>query len=248
MKPTLAIGWDVGGWAGKKQGLAAFIVRPGRTPELVAPPLVRRIGAHKGGIRLADFVALAGVDTAAAIEDLRLVIAIDAPLGFPKAFRDLLGGNPEAGWRGGRQLENPYALRETDRHIEARFKLPLSAPFDKLGNNATVAMHHVARWRVEDGLQVPPFDRPDGHQPAAIEVYPAIVRQSPTGSRPDWYRELAGEWATRSDDAGDAVVCAALALAWAHPYEWGLPRLQGPTVPLPGGEGWIYYPKASQWR
>ena len=69
----------------------------------------------------------------------------------PLAFTELLARRRElrlSKW--GAELDNPLAYRETDRHIYRTFlKRPLSGSFDKLGNNATVAMVHTSardRW------------------------------------------------------------------------------------------------------
>ena len=166
----------------------------------------------------------------------RVVIGIDAPLGFPNAFVALTAGRRLTQQFGEGMGGNPYAFRETDRHVATRFKWPLSGAFDKLGNNATVAMHYVAAWKA-DGLSIVPFDNPRAQDDVALEVYPAIVRTRERGARPPWYRELAPGWATRSGDDADAVVCAALAVAWACRGRWGLPILAEPPGPLPQGEG-----------
>ena len=163
----------------------------------------------------------------------RVILAVDAPFGFPHAFRALLNGTPATHWRASGQISNPYAYRQTDRVIHQRFKTPLSASFDKLGNNATVAMHCLAAWREESRLQVLPFDESDADEPVAIEVYPALIRTSATGARPDWYRLIAPDWVDTTGDASDAVVCAALAMAWACPGQWGLPMLASPPADLP---------------
>jgi hypothetical protein len=52
----------------------------------------------------------------------------------------------------------------------------LSASFDKLGNNATVAMHHARRLAQQHRAHVLPFDEPDGAAVSIIEVYPALAK------------------------------------------------------------------------
>ena len=71
----------------------------------------------------------------------RLALGIDAPLAFPRALADLL-----AGWGSGfpvpqREIDNPYAYRDCERWLYQHYgKKPLSATFDRLGNNATLAL------------------------------------------------------------------------------------------------------------
>jgi hypothetical protein len=248
MTRTLAIGWDVGGWSGKKHGFAAFLAEPDAPPRIVGTPCGRELLDPLGDISLRTFVEdIVGSQDGAWDDATRVVIGIDAPLGFPRAFAELLAGTPLPGPVRRKMAGNAYAYRDTDRHVEAHFKQPLSGSFDKLGNNATVAMHHVARWRHE-GLAVLPFDRPDECSYVALEVYPAILRISLDGPRPGWYRQLVPEWANRTGDDADAVVCAAMALAWACPGAAGLPEMCAAPDGLPTGEGWIYYPRWSEWK
>jgi hypothetical protein len=240
---VLAIGWDVGGWEGDRQGLAAFRFVDGR-PTLIAARA--DCLPKKGSLTLSEFVAWAIGEPSKQHATERLILAIDAPFGFPRSLRNLLNGTPVSEWMREGQISNPYAFRWTDRVIHSRFKTPLSASFDKLGNNATVAMHHLAIWRRESGLRVLPFDTAEDTASIAIEVYPAIVRAGAGGARPQWYHQLAPDWADASGDAADAVVCAALALAWAFAGQWGLPHLEAPPADC-RDDGWIFYPSGSEW-
>ena len=75
------------------------------------------------------------------------------------------------------EIDNPLAYRETDRHVYRAFgKKPLSGSFDKLGNNATVAMVYTRRLSATGQLRVMPFDEPLIGIPTAIEVYPALLK------------------------------------------------------------------------
>ena len=63
------------------------------------------------------------------LQSHELVMAIDAPLGFPVAFSELLAGRstPSVDPRNA-EIDNPLAYRETDRPIYRTFgKKPLSA-------------------------------------------------------------------------------------------------------------------------
>lgn len=241
---VLAIGWDVGGWGGRRHGIATIRYSSGSHWSTACAPTAVRLPA---GLESFDewkawACGLCGHSSAAT----RVVVAIDAPFGLPVAFGDLLDWRPAQLPRERMLVTNPYALRKTDRWVAARFKLPLSAAFDKLGNNATVAMHHLAFWRAQ-GVRVLPFDADDDACPTALEVYPAIVRTDREGSQPEWVRTLLSDCPRGDLHTDDALVCAALALAWACPGAAGAPRLERAPSELPDREGWIYYPENSAW-
>lgn len=247
-RPVVAIGWDAGGWRGKKQGLAALARDEGGHIRLLQPPSGRSL-EQWGEAHLLDRFVEVATGGMVSRRSHRVVIAIDAPLGFPSAFTGLLNGTAGTVDLGMEMIHNRYAFRETDRNIAGRFKMPLSASFDKLGNNATVAMHHVQGWR-QQSLRVLPFDEDDGVSDIGIEVYPAIVCDAPGGERPAWLQQILdlAKELERGSDTQDALVCAALALAYHSQGSHGFPRMVGPDRELPAGEGWIYTPESVGWR
>jgi hypothetical protein len=246
-RSVIAIGWDVGGWRGTRQGLAtvAWSQEHGFTVYCVRRSQSLAKLAKAGQLEDFDqFVKIASGGASAASH--RVVLAIDAPFGFPFAFRQLLAGATSRVNVARGILDNPYAFRRTDLRIKDRFKMPLSASFDKLGNNATVAMHSLSIWRAA-GLRVLPFDEDDGESAIALEVYPAVAGPG-QGLLPMWLDPLLSCSAAHPDmHQRDAVICAGLAMAYAQPGLAGLPRLRGPEDDLPEGEGWIYAPE-SEWR
>jgi hypothetical protein len=152
----------------------------------------------------------------------------------------------------GPEIENPLAYRETDRHIYRTFrKKPLSGSFDKLGNNATVAMVHTRRLSTAGQLRVAPFDEPQIGIPTAIEVYPALLKrkkrisdQSAAECFPTVGALLPRNVSDGTDEC-DACLCALLALAYGYRGQFvGLPTIQGPTdaIEETKHEGWIFYP------
>ncbi len=247
-KDLVGIGWDVGGWRGKKQGRAALLLAKTGAAATCGRPRTWSLTDAQDPCRLDDLIDLA-TGGRASRETHRVVIAVDAPFGFPRGLARLVSGKMAECSAGIPEVLNPYAYRDTDRLIEKRFKKPLSATFDKLGNNATVAMHHLALWK-RQGLRVLPFDVDDGVSPIAMEVYPAIIRRSKTGPRPLWLQAVLRLHHPRTkpgSDEQDALVCAALALAYGAKGAAGMPVLQGPTEPIASTEGWIYYPVGSEW-
>jgi hypothetical protein len=243
VRPVLAIGWDVGGWRGTRQGLATVSLSPEGGFTVRCLPRSRSLAdlAQAGPLEdFVHFVAIASGDVAAATTH-RVVLAMDAPFGFPAAFQRLANRTTEPVNLSAGILANPYAFRRTDVRISERFKMPLSASFDKLGNNATVAMHYLSSWRAQ-GLRVLPFDTDDGRSPVALEVYPAVAGPA-RGIDPNWLDPMQScSDGTPDPHQRDALICAGLAMAYAHPGHSRLPRLEGAEPDMPEGEGWIFAP------
>lgn len=245
--PALAIGWDVGGWLGKKQAVAVIEVRNDGTWQYVgtsAPSSLRR----RTKTSVLDLVRMAWADAPANVFVGRTVaIAIDAPLSFPRAFVDLLAGAAAEPPSSDREIDNELAYRDCDRFIygEHDGKKPLSASFDKLGNNATVAMVLTRQW--SEGAEpfvVLPFEPTRQPRREIIEAYPALMKSK--GVVVDRIRDLlpprlreVGRNVTQ--DEQDAAVCALVALAHLEVADRKLPRLVGPIADQ-SSDGWIYGP------
>lgn len=183
-----------------------------------------------------------------ALTQYRIVLAIDAPLGFPVAFRDLLLRKPVSDMAPDSQIGNLLAHREAERWILKTFKKrALSASFDKLGNNATVAMYYAARWSEQATMAIVPFqqEQPDGH--VIIEVYPALVKKPGGTECYSRFQCLLPDGLQPGTDEYDAAICAVLASIFASPRpdEGGDPAtLVGPPEHIDDAtvkaEGWIY--------
>ena len=273
-KPVLGIGWDVGGWMGKKQGVAVAQWRPGTGGvQWLGTPTSFKLPAERL-ITPSDLLGYAGL-AVGLLDGHIVVVAIDAPLGFPADFSQFLSGWPfaagrlsVAAGRPEREIDNRLAYRATDRHIHDTFRVvrdgvvgtaakkPLSATFDKLGNNGTVAISHVRMWREHHGFVVRPMDESDGGDRHVIEVYPALLKEKRHGLRGQRVQERFQHLLADLDagvlegtDAHDAAICAALAVCLAVDGRGGLPKLVGPSgldgvdLATVKREGWIYYPE-----
>ena len=247
MRKILAVGWDVGGWRGAKQAVAVMR-QLDRQRDWVGIPRTFKIEAFtQSGGSLLDLIRFGWPDVPIDVFDqYRIIVAIDAPLGFPVAFQQLISRKPSAKIELGPEINNPFAYRETDRWVHQSFgKKPLSASFDKLGNVATVAMYHAERWAITAGFPIVPFQPDDDHH-AIIEVYPALVKDPATSvCASQFARHLPGDLPARSDKL-DAAICALHALAYAlQGQDRDLPRLVGPPDALVQSavsvEGWIYH-------
>lgn len=235
---TLAIGWDVGGWLGHKQAVAAIWMEPDGSWRHVGQArafAVKQI--LEGGVDA--LVRIAWPDAPSAALAGRIVIAIDAPLSFPRAFELFISGQSaiEIGWP--REIENPLAYRDCDRYVAKEHgKKPLSASFDKLGNNATVAMALTRRWRDHEGFRVLPFDDLGDGRRVVIETYPALFKRS--GVVVESARSLLPAGLADGSDEKDATICALVAAAYANASNPRLPKIVGPEAA--GCDGWIYAP------
>lgn len=254
---VLCLGWDVGGWHGERDGVAALLLHPDGTITRVG-----RTGCHALGpviaasaLSLEHLAALAGVAHLVP-RAARIVVGIDAPLAFPRAFAEVVSGPPEAvrtpfgGVPFGRFIDNPLAFRHTDRVVFAETgKLPLSPALDSLTNNATKARAAAAQLRARTPAEVSvlPFT-PDGACVAMLEVYPALWK--PFRSRqaaPAALRELLDAYyAVADEDERDALLCALVAASYEATRTgragcW-LPRVRCPKATDPVTEGWIYFP------
>lgn len=211
----IAIGWDVRGWQSREQAVAVAALHDGG---LSWPGLAKAFdfetGRRPGPDRLVD--ATANPELERCIERAgRVVVAIDAPLAFPRAFTELQLGRGRQE-RMPSEIENPLAYRDCDRWIRnAHGKKPLSAAFDRLGNPATLAMTVSAALR-EAGYRVVPIDGGPADR-SVIEVYPGVHKRG--AARIDAAIEPLARHLPDGVDPGsdlyDAAICAVLGLVFA---------------------------------
>ena len=182
------------------------------------------------------------------------LLAMDAPLGWPQNFGDVLAGH-NAGMPLGAEA-NQFFRRETDRFVQRTFgKVPLDVGADRIARTALAALQLLGTLSEKRGMPIPLAWDVDFTRIAAIEVYPAGTLkasyvQSSAYKRPD-QREtrkkllawLANEAELSEDlslpledaDALDAMLCV---LA-------GADFLTGKAYPpmdlaLAQKEGWIW--------
>lgn len=102
----------------------------------------------------------------------RVLVAIDAPLGWPAAL-PLALANHSAG-EAVRAEKSELFSRETDRFVRrAVGKKPLEVAADKIARATHTALEILARMRAESGRPIPLAWTPSFGGAAAIEVYPA---------------------------------------------------------------------------
>lgn len=243
-KNLLAIGWDVGGWMGSNHGFSILLWDYetkeykwlGKSVELKIPDnslfslayIFQKVSGKK------DFE----------IDNYQLVIGIDAPLGFPRDFKDFINGSKKTFNRPEKEIYNKLAYRKTDRHIYEKLgKKPLSAVFDRLGTNATAAVVHVNKWREEYNFSLQPIEDNRNNRDI-IEVYPALLKASKYSAADQAFKSMIPENVKVGTDAYDSALCAIMALAYGAGDQFSeLPNLIGPEVMDEDikEEGWIYY-------
>lgn len=175
----------------------------------------------------------------------RLLFAIDTPLGFSKAFTDLIVSRLAAG-----QIlsssTNPYLHRETERFLFERGLSPLSPIKDMIGSQATKGIHFLARF-------APDLERcglwTDGRHIQAIEAYPSACKRSACigAMRRPFYEgcgdsvpieKLKARPEFHHLDLEDALTCALI--AWSFENQPDL--LEHPTPTIDPSEGWVFVP------
>lgn len=149
-------------------------------------------------------------------------------------------------WRGvecavpQREIDNPYAYRDCERWLHQQYgKKPLSATFDRLGNNATLALSMLPRL---GDLLLVPRQQPHADR-AVLEVYPALAKVAGKASpaRAEIVASLPPD-VVAGTDRYDAALCALMALQYAAGGAVvSLPDLVSAPSDFPLDEGWVYH-------
>ncbi|MGL6265430.1 DUF429 domain-containing protein [Aeromonas jandaei] len=240
---AIGIGWDVRGWQGSAQAVAVvgWQADSNSLHWLGVSPLFRlssRVAPDLAALlrpALQDEALLAQVAACP-----QLALGIDAPLAFPRALRDLLNGRPLSCAVPEREIDNPYAYRDCERWLHQQYgKKPLSATFDRLGNNATLALSMLPNLA---DLQLVPTVASQSSR-AVLEVYPALAKVAGKASpaRPELAALLPAD-VVPDTDRYDAALCALMALQYAAGGRVAqLPALLTPPVGMALDEGWVYH-------
>ncbi|TNH95186.1 DUF429 domain-containing protein [Aeromonas sobria] len=238
---AIGIGWDVRGWQGSAQAVAVvgWQADANSLHWLGVSPLFRlssRVAPDLAALlrpALQNETALVQVEACP-----QLALGIDAPLAFPRALRGLLNGQPHSCAAPEREIDNPYAYRDCERWLYQQYgKKPLSATFDRLGNNATLALSMLPNLA---DLQLVPKVQASR---AVLEVYPALAKVGGKASpaRPE-LASLLPDDVVPDTDRYDAALCALMALQYAAGGKVAaLPALVQPPSDMPRDEGWVYH-------
>ena len=227
------VGWDVGAWhCGRSSTSQDAIVVLNRSGDVCGNPwrgnLRSTINTSKGAKEFLS--ALLTFCTLKHEGDLvSATIAIDAPLAFPESLVRLITKGKAADCVSDEFAENEYLFRFTERQLRHAIVNPLSAINDRIGSQATKAMHLISQLNlrhIETGVWS------DGCRLTAIETYPSLCRERLNQDRDP-------NLSNREADICDARVCAEI----AHHFQFRRETLQPPPVESPKDEGWIWAPK-----
>lgn len=260
------IGWDVGGWEGSRDALAAVVWGGHGAIELAGAParVCLRDVLVSGRCSVDDLLAQCGAKCSWS----RAVIGIDAPLGWPDEFArhvaTPLSRAPTYWPREPGEIGNRLAYRCCDRVVHERCgKKPMSAVFDRLGNNATKALTACRMLAAAHKALVSPQQGLTGRV-ILIEAYPALWKQgaAKAGKPVDAAAAALSECAmpAAGSDELDALLAALSAACYDNQVRelgLGLPALHMPDDVQPDGagkvipreticrEGWIYFPRSA---
>jgi predicted nuclease with RNAse H fold len=226
------IGWDVGGWNCDKNPNSrdALVVLDGAGARVGQPWRGNLRRTLNTATTAADFLtAILALCKLPALAHTGATIAIDAPLGFPAEFAQLIIGGAALN-QIGKSATNPYLYRATERRLVVEGVTPLSAVKDMIGSQSTKAMHAVARYTRPIAIGV----WSDGVHLTLIETYPALCRSRARGA----FNDLATASTAREIDILDAEVCAHIARSFALEPNC----LEAPSHDVPPSEGWIWAP------
>jgi predicted nuclease with RNAse H fold len=257
MGTIIGIGWDVGGWMGGKHGLAVAVCNEKDAQIEWLGTTV--FSLPQDGVLTPDFMIKSvlkhpnekGATDIDNIDITKIIIGIDAPLGFPYTYKKMINGEFIFFNKPMREIENRLAYRDTERYIyEAFGKKPLSGTFDRLGNNSTVAIYYAQMWCRNYGYAIHPITETDDERKVIIEVYPGLVKSNQKGRALSPVLELIPEGVKEGTDEYDAVICALMAIAYgAEGRLSSLPKVVGPFgkwIESAKNEGWIYHLKKKE--
>lgn len=238
----IVIGWDVRGWMSKEQAVAVLLVLDDRIEWLGF--CERFKFSQSEPLTLSSLInpTFEGDALLSIINFTDIIVAIDAPLAFSSDFCALVEGKPQFLEPPKSEIDNKLAYRDCERWVREQFnKKPLSASFDKLGNNASLAIS-LARGLKSEGFGLVPQDgKPSAR--SIIEVYPGLTKKG-MGRHHAVISSLARYMPIQFEpgtDIYDAAICALLGAVYSG---WGrtlnIPPLVQPTADYDVKEGWIF--------
>ena len=235
--PEYFVGWDVGGWNcdNNSRSKDALVILDASL-NIVGEPWRGNLRADINAANTSEGWVQALFALCAAVSppiDAPITLAIDAPLGFSRAFVGLVSGLKCVESVDG-SATNPYLFRQTERYLFEHGTRPLSAVKDMIGSQATKGMHALAKF-------APKVARcgvwTDGGTLTAIEAYPSPCKHSALMNA---LLLPYAKWRQANlQDKVDALTCALIAYCFQKTPE----KLTQPGEDVPVSEGWIWLPK-----
>ena len=239
-----ALGWDVGGWMGKNNSFVIIEVDR-QSKELNWYYTESNHQISKGDLfELTDIFA--ELTNEKFNKQSEIVLGIDAPLTFPKQFVEFLSDKNDYIKKPELEIFNPLAYRETDRFIYRQYgKKPLSATFDRLGNNTTVVISHLRYWNKKYDFEIETNNLEYNKDKInVIETYPALLKPGKYEKAFPPIEKNIPDQIKAGTDQYDAALCALMALQFGFNNNFeGLPSLVFPAEnrTIYKEEGWIYH-------
>src|SRR3712207_6118964 len=117
-QPILAVGWDVGGWLGRKQAVAVIEQDGEQRGWRGGPEKFTLDRLMQCGGSVSDLIKIAWDEAPAdTMVRYRIVLAIDAPLGLPMPFKAFVSGRQLTSATTPRDIFDQLAYRTTDHHV-----------------------------------------------------------------------------------------------------------------------------------
>ena len=181
----ISIGWDVGGWYGDKNACTVMEYHNGSIQQ--QPPILFDFRGNDSVYGLDSITIdkiLAPVKDYLELQDnnVKIIIAIDAPLSFSKNFKLLVNRKIDVNNFSNVKKNNSIAFRTTEILINNKFKNCLSPVFDSIGNPTTLAQLVMLKLKSMGFKYIPvdsiSYDSIDSSNRIVIEVYPGILRDN----------------------------------------------------------------------
>jgi len=262
---TFYIGWDVGAWhcdrpAGSQDAFC-ILERKRGTRELDF------LGVSRGNFRqdllnindCESFVKAAFKCVKAKVQpDVRsnVIVAIDAPLGVPQAFRELIVNHRPYERVEKEAINNRYLYRETERYLNitnGEIK-PLSLVMHQIGSQCTKAIDLLHRlnlrpsgftWVDNEGTVDTRFRALETYPAAAEKRCPSLLHDVKLRGDDKSYEGLLNKPIDRDNRLGDnrdALICAVIAAMWDEAGQLEEPNASICDLHLVEQEGWIWVP------
>lgn len=180
----ISLGWDVGGWYGDKNACTVMEYYNGTLYQ--QPPTLFDFRGNESIYDLESITnkILAPVKNYLESHDknLKIIIAIDAPLSFSKNFKQLVDRKIDVNNFSNVKKNNSIAFRTTEILINNKFKNCLSPVFDSIGNPTTLGQLVMLKLKSIGFKYIPvdsiSYDSMESSNRIVIEVYPGILRGS----------------------------------------------------------------------
>lgn len=237
------LGRDVGAWhcqSGASRDALVLLAEDQGKLRVVGKPWRGNLrGAYNSGSGAKLLTELLGLAGGAEQRWSQITLAIDTPLGWPAAFRQLLEGvHPET--IPAQKANNPLLMRETERWLCGRGHRPLSPVQDLIGSQATKGMAFLAALGLKAARTGVWSGQVGGIELVAVEAYPAPCKRSAiVASMKAGLPLPPGLPPAAKSDIEDALTYAILGALFTKRPE----SLAAPMASADLHEGWIWVPR-----